>query len=347
MENGKDILIVAEAVNGAPVALAFEMLGLARQLAASAAGGVCVVTLGEPAPAATQALIAHGADRILVLPDAAPADYPSDAWLARLGAALAQVSARVVLIGHTPTGADLAPRLAFRLGSAIATGSEKLVLKGDALLATRPCYGNKAREVISLLGAQTIVTIRAKTQESAAPDPARRGEVLRLEAPPAVGAPPSQITAREQEDAAGGARLENANVVIAGGRGLGGPEGFKVLEGLASVLGGAVGASRVACDLGWCPHARQIGLTGKTVTPELYIAVGISGASHHMAGCGNAKAILAINSDPEAAIFKEARFGVVGDYKEIVPLLADAIARRRQATAGKSNALPVPDEARL
>ena len=134
---------------------------------------------------------------------------------------------------------------------------------------------------------------------------------------------------RRQEDAGASARLENANVVVAGGRGLGGPEGFGVLEQLASVLGGAVGASRVACDLGWCPPSWQIGLTGKTVTPELYIAVGISGASHHMAGCGNSKTILAINSDPEAAIFKEARFGVVGDYKEIVPALADEIAKRR------------------
>ncbi len=333
MDNGKDIVVVAEAANGAPIALVFEMVGLGRQLAAQTGGSVCAVVLGQPLPQATTSLIAHGADRVLVIPDGGAAeDYQSDTWLARMGAPLAQVSARVVLIGHTPMGADLAPRLAFRLQSAIATACEKLVVDDGALLATRPCYGNKAREVLSLFGANAIATIRAKTQEQCDPDPARRGEVVTLDDSPVAGAVRSKVVARQQEDAAGGARLENASVVIAGGRGLGGPEGFKVLDALASVLGGAVGASRVACDLGWVPHARQIGLTGKTVTPDLYVAVGISGASHHMAGCGNAKTIVAINSDPEAAIFKEARFGVVGDYKEIVPLLADEIARRKQAS---------------
>jgi electron transfer flavoprotein alpha subunit len=117
--------------------------------------------------------------------------------------------------------------------------------------------------------------------------------------------------------------------VVAGGRGLGGPEGFAELAKLADVLGGAVGASRVACDLGWCPHSWQVGLSGKTVTPALYIAVGISGASHHMAGCGNSGVILAINSDPEATIFKEARFGAVGDYREIVPALVKELRARR------------------
>ena len=331
MGNGKDIVVVAESANGAPIALVFEMLGLGRQLAAQTGGSVCAVVLGQPLPEVTASLIARGADRVLVVPDAGAADdYQSDAWLARMNAPLAHASARAVLIGHTPMGADLAPRLAFRLRSAIATGCEKLGIDDGALLATRPCYGNKAREVLSLFGSQAIATIRAKTQESLEADPARQGEVVALDGAPAAGAAPSKVVARQQEDAAGGARLETASVVVAGGRGLGGPEGFKVLDALASVLGGAVGASRVACDLGWCPHARQIGLTGKTVTPDLYVAVGISGASHHMAGCGNAKTIVAINSDPEAAIFKEARFGVVGDYKAIVPLLADEIARRKQ-----------------
>ena len=121
--------------------------------------------------------------------------------------------------------------------------------------------------------------------------------------------------------------------MVAGGRGLGGSEGFSELTKLAETLGGAVGASRVACDLGWCPRSWQIGLTGKTVTPDLYIAIGISGASHHMAGCGNSGAILAINNDPEAAIFKDARFGVVGDYKEIVPAMIKQLADLRAQAA--------------
>jgi electron transfer flavoprotein alpha subunit len=133
-------------------------------------------------------------------------------------------------------------------------------------------------------------------------------------------------------EAPDGVRLEDARVVVAGGRGLEGPEGFDVLQELAGELGGAVGSSRVPCDLGWCPHSWQIGLTGKTVTPELYIAVGISGAGHHMAGCGNAKVIIAINTDPEAAIFQDAHYGVVGDYREVVPALLGRLRELRQRT---------------
>ncbi len=138
--------------------------------------------------------------------------------------------------------------------------------------------------------------------------------------------PPSRIRVIERKrDASEGVRLEDAKVIVAGGRGLNGPEGFKVLQPLVEVFGGAMGASRVPCDLGWCSHAMQVGLTGKTVTPELYIAVGISGASHHLAGCGNAKTIVAINTDKEAAIFRQAKFGVVGDYAQVVPALTAAL----------------------
>jgi electron transfer flavoprotein alpha subunit len=133
-----------------------------------------------------------------------------------------------------------------------------------------------------------------------------------------------RVIERKRESGVG-VRLEDAKVIIAGGRGLNGPEGFDVLATLAETLGGVVGASRVPCDLGWCSHAMQIGLTGKTVTPELYIAVGISGASHHLAGCGNAKTMVAINTDKDAAIFRDAKFGVVGDYAKVVPALTAAI----------------------
>jgi electron transfer flavoprotein alpha subunit len=138
-----------------------------------------------------------------------------------------------------------------------------------------------------------------------------------------------RVIARERE-AAGAERLEDAKIIVAGGRGLEGPEGFQVLQALADVMGAAVGSSRVPCDLGWCAHSRQIGLTGRTVTPDLYVAVGISGAGHHMAGCGNAKNIVAINTDPDAAIFRQARFGVVGDYRKVVPALGQAVADLKQ-----------------
>ena len=140
-----------------------------------------------------------------------------------------------------------------------------------------------------------------------------------------------RVLERRQDDVSEGVRLEAAKVVVAGGRGLGGPEGFELLQQFAVVLDAAVGASRVACDLEWCPRSWQIGLSGKTIAPDLYVAIGISGAGQHMAGCGKAKSILAINSDPDASIFKDASFGVVGDYRQIVPQLMEAIARQKAA----------------
>ena len=146
----------------------------------------------------------------------------------------------------------------------------------------------------------------------------------------------TRIVGRKR-DAAEGVRLEDAKVIVAGGRGLNGADGFRVLEELAHTLGGAVGASRVPCDLGWCPRSWQIGLTGRTVTPELYIAVGISGAGHHMAGCGNAKAIVAVNTDPEAAIFRDARYGVVGDYQRFIPAFISSQKQGCGLSDGPSN----------
>lgn len=330
MENGNDILVVAETLNGNCIPLVFEQLGLARRLVTATGGTVSAVMLEGSALELPASLIAQGADRVYVLPNAqADENYQSDVWLASIGDVLAKVSPGVILIGHTALGGDLAPRLAFRLKVVVATGCEQVEIHEMNLRVTRPCFGNKAREVLALKSTPSIVTVRARIHEPIIPDPNRRGEIVNPAAIGVKASSMSKVIKRIQEDSADGVRLENANVIVAGGRGVGGPDGFKILENLASVLGGAIGASRVACDLGWCPHSWQIGLTGKTVTPDLYIAVGISGASHHMAGCGNAKAILAINSDPEAAIFKEALLGVVGDYKEIVPALMEEISRQK------------------
>lgn len=322
------ILVIVETASGAPIALAFELLGLARRLAGESGGAVCAAISSDASPETAAALIARGADRVLVVRQPEPDGcYESDVWLSAMSAVLEKINAGVILVGHTPLGADLAPRLAFHLECAIATACESVAIDAGKLRVTRPCYGNKAREVLTLRTTPAIVTVRAKMYEALEADASRRGETSEIEAPHIEMK--TKVIERTQEDASASARLESASVIVAGGRGLGGPEGFGVLGELASALGGAVGASRVACDLGWCPHSWQIGLTGKTVTPELYIAVGISGASHHMAGCGNSKTIVAINSDPEAAIFREARYGVVGDYRDVVPALVREIAKRR------------------
>ncbi len=311
------VLVILELVGGKPAAIGLELLALARTLVGG--GRVAALVPGADERVA-QILIAQGADTVYVSDDPAAAAYNSDAWTGCAERLARELNPAVILTAHNSTGADLAPRLAFRLDYGCATGCVAIDDNNGALHFTRPCYGGNARETVSFNSRPAVATVRPGIYHALAADTARSGGII------AVALPPSRVRVIERKRDSGGAlRLEDAKVIIAGGRGLNGPEGFKVLEPLAAILGGVVGASRVPCDLGWCSHAMQIGLTGKTVTPELYIAVGISGASHHLAGCGNAKTIVAINSDADAAIFRDARFGVVGDYAKVMPALTAAI----------------------
>jgi electron transfer flavoprotein alpha subunit len=317
------VLVVAETADGRAGDLSFELLGIARQLVQGSDGIVSAAVLERPDAACIRDLGARGADRVFSITDDRSSAYGAERWLATLPSLLAEHGPSHILLGHTALGAELGPRLAFRLGTTVATGCERLELKQGKLSVLRPCFGNKARETLRLEKCPAVATVRARMSDPLPPT-ARDTKVIAV-APPTGSAIATTVIRRDLEAETQGARLETAKIVIAGGRGLGSAEGFQVLEKLAAAVGGAVGASRVACDLGWVPHSRQIGLSGKTVSPDLYVAVGISGASQHMAGCGKARAILAINSDPEAAIFKDATFGVVGDYREIVPALIEAI----------------------
>jgi electron transfer flavoprotein alpha subunit len=310
-------LVIVELVGEKPPAVSLELLALARLLCGDTPLAVMAPGANE---AVAQTLIARGADKVYVTADPATGDYNSDAWIACAEGLARELNAGMILAAHNSSGADLVPRLAFRLGAGCATGCVAIENQNGALHFTRPCYGGNARETVSFKTGAVVATVRAGIYNALPADTARRGETI------AVALPPSRVRVIERKRDSGGAqRLEDAKVIVAGGRGLNDAEGFKVLEPLAQVLGGVVGASRVPCDLGWCSHAMQIGLTGKTVTPDLYIAVGISGASHHLAGCGNAKTIVAINTDPNAAIFRDAKFGVVGDYAKVVPALTAAI----------------------
>ena len=191
------------------------------------------------------------------------------------------------------------------------------------LLATRPTYGGNTEATVVCLGTPAVAALRVQSVDALEPDPSRTGEATELSVPLEGAA--RLRTVERVEAATEGVRLEDARVVVSGGRGLGGPEPFAQLDELASLLGGAVGASRAACDAGWAPSSYQVGLTGKTVTPELYFAIGISGASQHLAGCSNARNIVAINKDAGANIFKEARFGVVGDWQKVLPAFVEQL----------------------
>ena len=327
--NRSSLFVVVEVTDRRPISLAYEMLGLARELFDGSGGEVHACALGSGLDGLGEDLIAHGADRAYIIDEPFVANYQADAWLPDLIAAIGQVRPHAVMVGHTPLGADLAPRLAFRLGTAVATGCIGVSAVGSKLHLTRPCYGGKAEQVISLLTRPVVFTVKPKCF---APRPAqdrRGGAVVAL----ASVLDQASVRTRVREvrrDAGGGDRLESADIVVAGGGGMKGPQGFELAKRLADLLGGAVGASRVACDLGWCPPSLQVGLSGKTVAPNLYIAVGISGTGQHMAGCANARTIVAINTDPDAQIFRYAKYGVVGDCHQVMPALIERIAALRK-----------------
>lgn len=326
-ENDKGVLVVVEVVGSQPIDLGLEMLGLARRLTDSMGGSVTAVAFGTGLEATGEILTAYGADQVYINDNAIFANFHAEAWLPDLSKIIAEVAPAIVLIGHSDSGTDLAPRLAFRLNVDVATGCESIDIINGRPNMTRGCFGGLAREVVTFTKTPALATIRSKTQEALAPMKERAGEVKHVNSILDVNSIRTRVVNREKEKAAGGVKMESAKIVIGGGLGLGGPEGFKTLNEIAELVDGAVGASRAACDLDWCPRSYQIGLSGRTVAPELYLAVGISGASHHMAGCGNSKTIVSVNSDPNAEIFKSSRFGIVGNSQEIMPALVEEIRK--------------------
>ncbi len=324
-----DVLIVADAPQPTPVAC--ELVTAARRVAGPAQGHIGALLWGGE-DGAIDAWRALGVEGIYRLRCEAAEDLLPETQLLAAAEAARRASPALVLFAHTPAAAEIAPRLAFRLGGSVATGCVDVALDRGRLRCTRPCYGGLAREEDEFAIAPLVATVRSGAFErsQALAEPTAPPEVIDLGDAAAYPARARRIERRVEHEQ--GKRLEDARVIVAGGRGLEGSQGFEVLAALAHALDGAVGSSRVPCDLGWCPHSWQIGLTGKTVTPELYIAVGISGAGHHMAGCGNAKVIVAVNSDPDAAIFQDARFGVVGDYREVLPAMTELLTTGRSTT---------------
>ena len=320
------VLVVGELNDDALQSITSELLAAGRGVA-DATGEEVGVALLNGSEAAGQAAIAAGADKAYLVQDDVLADMQLDAQVAALEKVCADVQPSVVLIGRTLAGRDVGPRLAFRLGVGLAQDCLQVNADGSngRVSAVRPVYGGNALAKVTFPNANPqMVVLRAKAYEPLAADDSRNGEVIVVN----PGLDPSVVKARLVETVtqeSEGVRLEDANIVVGGGRGLGGPEPFDQLEDLARLLGGAVGASRAVCDAGWLDHSYQVGLTGKTITPDLYITVGISGASQHMAGCSASKNIVAINRDADANIFKDASFGVVGDWKNVLPSFIETV----------------------
>lgn len=318
----RNVLVVGE-LEGAEInSTTAELLGAASRLADG--GAVSVTLLGSGAAEAAAGGFQAGAGRAFVSADGGYDEFRADQWTAAVREAVEQSSADVVLMAQSSVGRDLGPRLAFGLDTAVGMDCIAVEDDGGTLKVTRPCYGGNANATYSFATSPAIATVRAKSQDPLPPQEGASGETVEL---PGAAGSRTEITGREMA-VAEGLQLQDASIVVSGGRGLGGPEGFGVVEELAATIGvsrAAVGASRAACDLGWYPVSQQVGLTGKVVTPDLYIAIAISGASQHMAGCSGSKTIVAVNRDPEANIFKASRWGIVGDYKDVVPALIEAL----------------------
>ncbi len=332
MSEYKGVMIYGEATDGKLAAITTELLGCGRKLADNLGQELGAVLIGSGISSLAQEAIAFGADKVYVVDDPLLKDYQTDSYVLVMEKVVKQVMPQILILGQTSIGRDLAPRLAFRLETAAAMDCIELAIDPDSKLLwqTRPVYGGNAQATFTYESYPQIATVRAKAMSPLERDASRQGEVITIEAGLDPSAIRTKILEKVPEEVAG-IKLEDAEVVIAGGRGIGSAEGFKQLDELAKILKGAVGATRPPCDNGWVPDTWQVGLTGKIVAPDLYIAVALSGSSQHMSGCSGSKSIIAINKDPEANIMKLARFGIVGDWKKVLPAFSEKV---RELLAG-------------
>jgi electron transfer flavoprotein alpha subunit len=314
------ILTFAEQRDGKLRRASLEVVSEARRLAGPLGASVTAVVVGTGAEGLAGELASYGADRVVAFDDAAFATYATEAWSRALAQAIADAKPSVVLLPFTALVKDLAPRVAARIGAGLASDCVAFEVKGGSLVARRPMYAGKAYATVEWSGEPRMATLRPNVFPLGQPDASRKAEVVKAAVDPSSRARVTAVKAT----AAGKVQLTEAQVIVSGGRGLKGPEHFPLVEGLAEAMGAAVGASRAVVDAGWVDHQMQVGQTGKTVSPSLYVACGISGAIQHLAGMSSSKCIVAINKDPDAPIFKVANYGIVGDVFEVLPKLTEA-----------------------
>ncbi|MGW6663478.1 MULTISPECIES: FAD-binding protein [Peribacillus] len=314
----RKLLVIGEIRDGILRNVSFEAIAAAKTV--SEGGEVVGVLLNANVSDLAHEMIAYGADRVVLVENEKLKSYTSDGF----GQALLQVieaeKPEGIIMGHTAFGKDLSPKIAAKIDSGLISDTIAVEVIGDQVVFTRPIYSGKAFEKNVITDGITFATIRPNNIAALEKDETRSGEVSSFEAEiKDLRTVIKEIVRKSSE----GVDLSEAKVIVAGGRGVKSEDGFKPLQELANVLGGAVGASRGACDADYCDYSLQIGQTGKVVTPDLYIACGISGAIQHLAGMSNSKVIVAINKDPEANIFQVADYGIVGDIFEVVPLLTE------------------------
>src|SRR4051812_4844074 len=325
-----NVLVVAETRNGELRKVALEAVTAARKLADASGGGEVHALLAGPPGVGAKAeqLARYGADVVVVVESADFAQFARESLAATVAERAKAGGYRAVVLGFSAQGRDLGPRIAARLDAPIATDVTELAVSGDGITVKHPGYANKVILTLTLSGSPVVISVRPSA--FTAVEAPKAGRVEQGQATPASGA--TVKVTEVKEGAKGRPDLGEASIIVSGGRGLKAKENFRLIEELADAFGNAaVGATRAVTDDGWRPHADQIGQTGRQVSPQLYVAVGISGAIQHLAGMRTSKTIVAINKDKEAPIFKVADYGIVGDVLEVVPALTKAV---REAKAG-------------
>jgi electron transfer flavoprotein alpha subunit len=320
----KKVLVFADRRDGVVRQVTYESIAAARLIVGD--GKVVVAVLGTDGKKEVESLAHHGADHILLLEDGQLDTYITDAYFHAWQLVIDQVKPDVILTGHTTVGKDVAPRIAAHFGFGLLSDCTSIDIVDEEITYTRPIYAGKAFVKKTFVSGTQFATIRPNNIPTLDLDTSRTAttEEISVEIKKDLL---RTIVTQVVKKATSGIDLSEARIVVSGGRGVKSTEGFQPLQELADVLGAAVGASRGACDAGYCDYALQIGQTGKVVTPDLYIACGVSGAIQHVAGMSSSKVIVAINKDPDAPIFQIADYGIVGDLFEVVPLLTKELKK--------------------
>ena len=317
------VWVWVEQFKGKVTSPSWEAIGAAQSIADVYGGQVTACLFGQGVEGAAQEVIHQGADIVFLADDATLADFRVEAYASLLSELAEEHKPAVILVGATTAGRELAPSVAVALETGAIADVTALEVEDGNVVATRPIYSGKLLSKCTIPERRPqVISLRPRAFPRPAPDADRSGQVIQLIPTLAEDDIKNKVTGFATAE--GQVSLADAGIIVSGGRGVGGPEGFAPIRELALVLGAAVGASRAAVDAGWIPYAHQVGQTGKTVSPDLYIACGISGAIQHQAGMRTSKVIVAVNKDPEAPIFKLAHYGIVGDLFQILPALAAA-----------------------
>ena len=324
------VWVVAETNEGHLVGVSLELLGEGRLLADTLGVPLSLVLLGEAVRPLAAVAGEYGADRVYLVENPVLAQYRTAPFTDVISGLINREKPEIVLFGATPMGRDLASRIAARIQAGLTADCTGLAIDPDErlLMQTRPAFGGNVMATIVCRHARPqMSTVRPKVMNKAVPQPGREPEIVEISVDLDERRVATKILEILREEGGSHVNLQEADIIVSGGRGLGKAENFKLIEELAAALGGAVGASRATVDAGWIPAYHQVGQTGKTVHPKLYVACGISGAVQHLAGMSSSDCIVAINKDPHAPIFDVAHFGIVGDLFEVIPALIKEIQR--------------------